>query len=360
MARVRVGGTWLHGYTRVADLRWRHGADGGCVEASWQIGRRPSFIESSVLVRGARVEIFAGFQRVWVGVLAEGGGRSGQCVASGLLAEAQRYEALDGVGAPTDDVSTAITTAVNDGWPAVFLGSTPTNTVPSEKPQRLHEIINLAGTANSQRATVRADGILRWESDPTTPFYVVLPGIGALGRTDEEYATRVSVRYVASVSGTPPVADAFDRAVAVDSFAESIHGRSTVYVDVTDRGLLTATEAGWIADGILAKFGARLGFGESVTLAAGQIRDVGGSQVSLASIEAGRMVRFLGVRTPAYANTASFDVVIGSTDYTDGSGQITLAPIGTTPRNLADVIASIPTIHTALNPAPGAGAVQAA
>lgn len=359
MARVRVGGTWLHSYTRVGDLRWRHAAEGGCSEASWSIGRRPSIVASSVLERGAAVDIFDGFQCVWSGVLTGDAGRTGECAAVGLMRDAARYDSTDNLGVPTDDVEVGIATAQAAGWGATYLGDVPSNAVPNEQPEKLDAVINSRATANSVRATIRPDRVLRWEtSDPTG--YVVLPGVGVLGRADEDFATRVTVRYISSVSGTPPVADDWETVTVVDDRAETVYGRSSLFVGLESRGLLTATEAGWIADGILAKYGARLSFSESVTLSAGQLRDVGGSRVSLATVEAGRNVRFLGVWSPAQINSTAFDVTIGATDYADGSGQITLSPMGLVPRTLADVIASVPTIHTALNPAPGAGAVSAA
>lgn len=359
MAHVRVGGRLLHSFTRVGGLRWRHGIDGGCLEASWSTSRLPSAFGSPILVRGALVEIFEGVQRVWVGTLSEPGEDTSECHAKGLLSETRGYMCEDGSGL-TDDVGAALTWATANGLRFAYLNDAPANLVPSEEPQRLDAAINLHATANSVRATVRPDGILRWEAEPTVPSLTVLPGVGSVGHADEDFATRVNVRYVSSVSGTPPVADGFDVAPAVDADAEAIHGRSTIYVDVTDRGLLTATEAGWIAQGILDKFGARLSFASSITLSGDQLRSAGHQRVSLATIEAGQMVRFLGVRTPSQFSLSSFDVTIAATDYTAGSGQITLSPLGLVPRTLADIIASVPTIYTALNPAPGVGAVSAA
>lgn len=359
MARVRVGGVWLHSFTRVGGLRWRHGADGGCLEASWTTSRRASALGSPVLVRGALVEIFDGQVCVWSGLLSEPGEDAGECYATGLLSAASRFMSEDS-GGLTDDVDSALTWLSTNGLPFTYLGDAPANLVPSEQPQKLSAAIGIHATANSVRATVRPDRLLRWETDPTVQSLTVLPGVGVLGRADEDFATQVRVRYISSVSGTPPVADGYSVETVTDTAAENLYGRSTLYIDITDRGLLTATEAGWIAQGILDKYGARLAFNGSITLTGQQLRGAGNQRLSLASVQAGRMVRFLGVRTPSALTLSAFDVVIGTTDYTDGSGQITLSPLGLAPRTLADVIASVPTVHTALNPAPGAGIPVAA
>ncbi len=316
MARLRVGGQLLHEFTRVSGLRWRHGIDGGCLSAEWTVSRRPSSMTHPAFKRGALVEVFHGLQRVWVGRLSEPGDDTSQLYATGLLAQADGYMAFDGT-AVTDDVDDALTYATANGLSLTYLGDAPANVVPAEEPR-------------------------------------------VLGRADEDFATRVHCRYISSVAGTPPVPDGYAVAEKINADAEAVYDRSTLYVDITDRGLLTATEAGWIAQGILDKFGARLSFTSGVTVNSRQLVTVGGGRVALQTIRAGQMVRFLGARTPSSFAGGAFDVVIGSTDYTDGSGEITLNPLGLVPRTLADIIASVPTIHTALNPMPGAGAVQAA
>lgn len=356
--RVRVAGRWLHTFCRVSELRVRHGADGGNLEASATVTGSRSVVEHPVFRRGAEVEVFDGLRRAWLGRMVETPEETGTWRATGLFAEARRFLAVSTFDqTPTDDVDDALDQAVIDGLPFTYLGDAPANFVPNEEPQRLDALINAHATANSVRATVRGDGILRWETDPTVPAYVVLPGIGALSRADEDFATRVTVRYISSVSGTPPVADDYDTETVIDTAAETLHGLSALYVDITSRGLLTATEAGYVAQGILDKYGARLSFAGGVTVSANQLRHPGLARVGLGTVEAGRMVRFLGVRTPAHATTTAYDVVIGSVDYTDGSGQITLNPLGLVPRTLVDVIASVPTTITELNPAPGAGAL---
>lgn len=367
MARVRVGGVWLHSFTRVGGLRWKHGADAGCLEASWSTSRLPASLAEPVLKRGALVEIYEGARRVWLGRLSESGDDARSCQAKGLLADASRYMALaPSTLAPTDDVHDAITQANLDGWGVTYRGDTPTKDVggtpkrglPSEQPQRLDQAISAWATANGVRATVRADGVLRWETDPTTHTLVVTPGVGMLGRADDDYITHVVCRYISSVSGTPPVADGWSTVSAGDDLAASIYGRSTHYENLDSRGLLVASEAQSVADGILARAGVRLAFTGGATLTGLQLRDVGMQRLSLATLEAGRMVRFLGVRTPSKIGLQAFDVVIGSTDYADGSGQITVSPVGLAARNLADIISTVPVNRSRLNTNYGAGAVE--
>lgn len=344
MARVRVDGRWLHSLSVVGGLKWSHRIDGGCAEASWtMLGLAPGFA-ATMLRRGSLVEVFDGLVCCWRGVLAESGeGSERECVATGLFGEAARFMcfAADGV-TPTSNVDIGISRAITDGWGVEYAtGSAPTG-VASTDPQKLDEAVLAAALASSQRASVRADGVLRFEADPTTPQLMVSPGIGTLARADEEYVTHVVVYYVKSVSGTPPVADDWGTVTASDDAAATIHGRSTHFVDITERGVIADEEAARVANGVLARTGARLSFANNLTVSADDLRHVGGARVSLAHVRAGQMVRVMGARS-VDGSSSALDIVVGGTDYVDGAGEITLSPVGLAPRNLADIIASIPT-----------------
>lgn len=350
MPRVRVDGRWLHEFTRVGDLRWSHRADHGCYEASWTTSLRTPSQATRLLRRGARVEIFDGVVPVWRGVLSEHGGASSECHAHGLIREASRFLCLDSSLAPTSDITAGIAQAVLDGWDVDYYSGAPAS-VASEEPQTLAAALSAAATAAGQRVTVRADGVLRFESDPTTPTLIVLPGYGVLGLADEDFATRVTVRYVYSVSGTPPAPSEYRIETAENTAASARYGTASLYVDLTERGLLTPTVAANFAAGVLAKGSARLALTDSLELNKYAIRTAGGQQVSLAHLEAGTLVRLLAARIQDGTTVQAFDMVIGGTDYTAGSGRVVVSPLGLASRNLADVIASTPTrapIATAL------------
>jgi len=354
MLRIRVNGRWLHAFTHVSGVKYRHGADGGCLEASWSISQRPSALANPTLLRGARVEVFNGVNRVWVGRLTEGGEASSECYATGFINDTHRLLALSG------DLNADLNTAVANGAGFTYANGTAPPAQPTDTPGGyLHDAVTLAATAASKRATVRADGVLRFESDSTAPAYYVVPGVGVIGRADEDYITHVTVLYVSAVAGTPPTPSATATVTASSASAAALYGRSDYFVDLRDRGLHTSTEAMNVAQGVLAKGGARLSFANSITLTGDQLRTAGGQRVSLAEMRAGHMVRFMGVQTPERVARASFDVIVGATDYEAGSGQITLSPLGLAPRNLADIIATVPSRFSKLNPNPGAGATAA-
>lgn len=346
MAMVRVAGKLLHEFSIVGDLDWSHDVDGGCRDASWSMSGFAANVPAPFLRRGATVEVFEGLRRVWLGVLTEPGqGAVRECFAHGMMSEAARFMAFTdvaGVPTPTTNVDAAITQAIADGWNVTYTGDAPAG-VASEEPQRLDAAIFAASTAASKRATVRADGVLRFETDATTPSLVLMPGVGELGRADEDYVTHVVVYYVKSVSGTPPVADDWGTVTVANEDAATLHGRSTSYVDLTERGVLAEEEVTRFAAGLLARGGARLSFTSGLTVTAHQLRTLGLQALSLAAVDAGVMVRLMGVRTPELGKSSVLDVVVGSTSYRDGSGEITLNPVGLAARNLADVIASIPT-----------------
>ena len=329
----------------VGDLSWSHKADGGCWEASWGMAGLSRSIAHPLLKRGAPVKITRGGWPVWSGILDEPGAGMESFAAHGVSREVERFMALDSAGAPSSDPVAAIAAAIVRGLPVVTYGTPPAG-VPSEEAERLHQLLDVSATAASKRWGVDPHGHLYFRADPTTPSLHVYPGTALMGGADDDYATHVYGRYVSAVAGTPPVPSAWAIAQAATTvITANLHGRSERYVDLTERGLLSASAADNVVQGMLSLTGARVGFSERVEVDGLRLIEAsGGGHAPLPFLQAGGMVRVHGAISPGQSATGQtfLDFILGETSYAAGSSTITLAPVGLAARTLSDVFASIP------------------
>jgi len=342
MTSVYINGQNLAALGYVGGLRWSHQWPGGCWDAGWTMGGLSRTASSRLLRRGAEVRIYEGTWPVWRGVLDESGDGQGSFSARGYYREAERFLALS-AGAPTAVTADAITEAIADGWDVTYAGTPPTG-IATDQPQYLHQLLDTASTAASVRWGVNAMGELYFAADPTTPTLLVTPGQALMGRADDSYVTNLYADYVSAVSGTPPVASAWGWVNAEDAAAVAEFGRSASYVDLKPRGLMTATEAQNIIDGMLAKGRSRIGFTSPMTLGWHQLLTMGGVPANPATVTAGVMVRVYGAINPDGTVVAggTQDVVIGATSHEAGSRTITLSPVGLEPRTLSSILAVTP------------------
>lgn len=340
MVTVWASGVPLRSLGYVGDVSWSHRAVGGCWEASWQMAGLAKSVAHPLLRRGAPVKITVGGWPVWAGVLDEPGASMESFTARGLSREAERFMALDSTGAPTYSPSTAITQAIARGLPWTYTSGAPTG-VASDKAEYLHQLLDVSATAASQRWGVGADGVFYSQADPTSPTYHAFPADGVMGQADDEYATDLKGRYVSAMSGTPPVPSAWAIAAASDATAADLYGRVEHFVDLTPRGLLTASEAGNILAGMLALGRARVGFTERLEIDGYRLMTAKGGHAPLPFVTAGGMVRVHGAISPGQSATGEtfLDFIIGETTYQAGARSISLAPVGLAPRTLADVLA---------------------
>lgn len=337
---VRVAGTPVRSLGYVGDLTWSHTWPGGCSTASWSMSGLAKGVASSILKRGASVTITVGGFPVWAGILTQPGAAMETFEATGLASEAKRFLALDVTDAITYDTDDAIARAISDGLPWIYDTGTAPAGVATDQPERLSDLLDTSATAVSERWGVGADGRFFSQIDPAVPKYDAILGTGVLGQADDDYASHIFGWYVTAMSGSPPVASAWDLVSASDDDAAALYGRSEQYVDLAPRGVLSSLEAQGIVDGMLAQGRARIGFTERIELADYQLLR-NGSPAALALVKAGDMVRLHGAISPGQSATGSnsVDVVIAETSYVAGAQTITLAPAGLAPRTLADVLA---------------------
>lgn len=348
MAEIVVAGSVrLSHYGAVTDLTWSTGwgndRPGGCQEASWLMDL-PGDRSFPPLQAGRTVEIYDGPARVWKGYLSEPvRDAPWQLHARGAASFAGDYLALDATGAPTTITTTAVTAAINRGFPVTGSSGIASGALAATavKANRLGDLLDAAATKQADRWAVFADGVLVMAADPTTPKWYLHLADAASGVADDQYITHVYARYVSAVdaNGNPT---AYGIAVVSDDTAAARWGRSEHALDLTSLGLLSSAQAQAHASGVLAQNGARMGFTEPFEATPDNLTSLGGIPARLSLVKAGDMVRVFGVTDPAgMVELRGYrDIVIGETQYVDGSDVLTLKPVGMAPRTLVDVIAA--------------------
>lgn len=333
MLAVRVAGVWLRAIGAWSDLTMSHAWPHGSDQLTWTMR---TGLRHPALTRGALVECYDGGVRVWLGRLGQPGA-SGELAATGLWNEASGVLAVNGSGAATNVVDTAIDAALPAGRGAVSwtrpasLSATSWGT--AAEPMTLLDLIDKRMAGLGLRWYVDVNGAVRSATDPTTPAYYVPQAAAAYGLTlvDDSYYSHLTGTYLVS---TPP--DVFATVTVGDTAAATRWGRREAMVDLTPMGVISSGTATTEITNRLAQSGARLGFGESLNLGHGQITTPGGTAVSLATPRAGEMVRLMGVTSAT--GLPYTDIVIGRSSYKDGDATVQLSPVDLAARNLSDVL----------------------
>lgn len=335
--QVRVGGTsgtWLSTLAPVGgievDVRWPLGSYQ--LDFNLLLGpkNRPAVVDG-----GAICDLLVGGRPVFTGQISEVDWSAGKVTASGAARGAESIPALSAdLTTPISTPDTAIDTAIALGWPVnrpASISSTALAAGDATSDMFMTPaLLDLWANDNGQRWYVDPAGALRAGVDPTVPDLYVLPGAGELSWAVAQQATRIIGSYIDS-NGITRV---------------SVVGSGTVVhsVDLSNRGVLTSTQATNILNQILAQSTTGSWVG-GVTLAAGQIITPGGLHPSLAKVTRmvgrGLMVRLLGHRDPRPGRFSLVtDVVIGQAVWNVDDGTIQLTPIGTVARDFAAVVES--------------------
>ncbi len=318
---LRVGGVAATEIAAHTAPTWETLADGGCGQASWAFALSARSQHQAVRV-GSLVEIMAGPVRVYVGELGEPDRTTWQCHANGLSTPLRRRLALDSVGSATRNLETAIARAINVGWP----GSNPapvSGTAAGDaggQPVTVGVLLDNYAEQTGQRWGVDAFGVLYMRPDPTSPRWISSPDSMVFGVTNEDTPTLLAGRYDTGAG-------------YATAFAGT--GGTEEAVDLTDRGVLTATAAEAILSGMLVRRGS-VQWTNGATVSREQLTTVGGSPAPLMAVRAGQVVRAHGL---GYARVSApwLDTVIGKTRYTAGDDTIYLEPVNTAPRTAVAV-----------------------
>lgn len=337
---VRIGGHWLAEIGPASAPAWTTTVDGGCGEASWQM-TLPATFRHPALRRGKLVEIRLGSANVWSGVLSEPeyGDNGWEFHATGLADQGDGYLCLDATGTPTTVPNTAVDQAIARGLPwtrptsvsAVPFGNNGSD-VETDNLNYVTDLLDAYANSVSQRWGVNADGALYLKADDTAPTWHMTPGSGTFGLADDDYASHVYLRYY----------DAnYTRRVATvgDATAASLYGRQEYPVDGTNLGAISTATATSVANGLLAKGLARLGWTNTLEPTRYELTTTGGAQAYLPLVKAQQMVRLHGLTDEQGQPVPYVDFVIGSTNYDAAENKLSIAPVGLVARTLSDVLA---------------------
>lgn len=336
MMHVRVGGVWLNSVAPWGGLTWSTD-ERGCKEASFTVGlglgrRNP------VLTRGALVEIMFGSLVIWSGQLEEPDWSTGTFHARGFAYQAEDFLALDGSLAATSTPSVAVDQAIADGWAVTRHSTVPTTafTSAAEGSNSVGSLLDANADELAKRWSVRADRVLRFESDTTTPSWQLRPGVVELGNASDDYASGVVVTYQSAVG-------IYSRTRRIDANAAAEFGPKFIPLDLSKLGVMSLARANGYGDAVLAKGRARLGWISSIDVTRYDLLNMGAVPADLPMVQAGEMVRIHGEADDMalLGGHSYIDVVIGSTSYVDGSEVLSLSPLGSVSQTLSEVIAEL-------------------
>lgn len=336
---VTLNGTPLSYITETwgeLELNWRYPV--GSWEASFSMDSPINFRHPD-LVRGARFEAWVGPTPIWRGSLTEPNFDDMTFVATGVGREAETALSL-GFGVLTTNPATAVSWGILRGalsWNG--LNSLPSVSIAGSEETVTYNYISelLAAWSEQEEVNYWVDpyGFIYYGAAPSSPSMFVTPGAGVLGQADEDYVTDLYGRYY-SKPGKVASVEAHDGAQNV--------GRIERGVSLTTRGVMSATQAQAVMNGILAKGRARTGWTNGVEVAFGQVCTDGGTPVALSEVGracgSGAMVRLLGLFDERGVSTHT-DVVIAEATWRVADGTMTLSPVGLAERSLSSIVEAV-------------------
>ena len=350
--RILLGGkVWAHGLgpapiDEVAHL-WSS-TGGGLHYVKFSIALPANFSHPQ-LRRGISVEVFHGPQSLGKAVMADVDRDAWTFVADGLFRRAEHFNAEDDTGATSTNLRTIITEANLRGMGWTGYGNLPNVAVSvaaegNNSMRKVADVINAYCTDTGQRWGVGVDGSPYVATDGADVAWTLRPGTPALPTADDDYVSRVTVRYVSAVTGSEPSA----WGVVSASTTDTPHGPRETQEDITDQGLLATIDAQAYADSYLAANGARTAFTAAVEVNTELTTTASTSMDSWSAglLTLGKLGRHHGVLDSEggqqrYGETLQW--VCGSTVYKPGEALV-MAPVDIAARTVAQVIFSKSTL----------------
>jgi hypothetical protein len=200
--------------------------------------------------------------------------------------------------------------------------------VRSQGPVSLSTLLDAWAIANGQRWWVTPAGELLGVADDTAPTWQTFPLDTGLGYALDHYASTLVGRYQTSTG--------YATSIRTNTAAETDHGHQEQDVDLTPRGVLTATKANTVLDNLLALGAAVPAYTTGIDAAYGEVLTRGGTPVAPELVYSGPLVRVHGgVDLAQRKNSALYlDVQVGRTQLADGV--LTISPMQLTGDTLLD------------------------
>jgi hypothetical protein len=317
---------WLDGLGIVTGLTYSSTYPGGPDQASWNL-LVPEAFEHRALTPGRRIEVINGASRVWRGRLQEPTpGTPWNCAAVGIGAEGTSYRAY----APTSNNALALNEVVDQaiarGLPWKRSGTLPTETGTNQgsASMTVTDALNQVADDNNLYWRVDATGSLTMGGSPPNATHLFFAVDTAGARTLNGYVTTIFVHYTDSTSKTVKTVMSSNAAAAAK------FGVIEDEFDLSGVGSMSATHAQQYADSLITKIGPHTYFSDQYTATYGQLCNIGGQPVDLATAYAGMDLRVHYVAPSAtgevYPGQAA-DVLIGAVQYDSDNDTLTLTPV---------------------------------
>lgn len=321
--------------------------EGSCgnFEATWQMSL-PAGYDHPDLRRGAIVQLRDGMIQVGSSLILGEPNRGGidqpwKFTAAGVGREAERdngYYCLDASGNMTSRPDVAVDRAMDRGLPWAGRDATIPTTPLTDTPTELNTVgacLNSAADEQGKRWGLGNDDVVRFFADPTNPQWYLEVGPDALSPGDDDYASTILLRHKTTTGG-------YDTVTATNAVTDQVFGHREFPADVTSLGPMTTARAQDFADGLLAKGKGRMGWVNGLEIAEGALTTPGGGLVDLSLVEAGQMVRLVGMvdQLLPYTGQTWLDVMLSEVRYESGARKVPVAPMGILDRRMATVLES--------------------
>ncbi|MFS3128668.1 hypothetical protein ACLM5J_09710 [Nocardioides sp. Bht2] len=272
------------------------------------------------------VTLQAGSSRLWAGRGLEIDWVEGTFSARGLCREGEGALAFD-LSGPTTKPGDAIFFSSVISWGALeTMGAV--GTAPASEFNTISDLMDAYALQEGKSWAVTPRHLVYTALDPTTPSFHVLPGLDAMGVSEERQVTRLMMRYVRASDLS------FQTVWAEDPDAPAVIQRA---IEVFDRGAMTPTEAQNLVNQIFAKASPTKAFTGGITVGLNQVVDKTGASPSLAKLTAGHMYRVHGMRDPRNSKPYT-DFVCAESIWKPSENEVTLMPTNVVASDFASIV----------------------
>lgn len=330
----RVDGRWGHEIGHHSAITYETVADGGMGDASWTVHLEPDSFPRGLRER-AFAEAFAHGERVWHGRIQEIDRETGGVRGRGTWADGETIPAIDGTGASTRSIATAIATARVLGWKVNPSNLTGTVDGDPSEPVSVVKLLTWWGEQEGKRVGVDARGNIYARADPVEPRWVITSNDVQFSATDLGAPNALAGRYI-NTSGVLSTTRVYGDGYAPPVVMETI--------DLTERGMLTEAKAASILSAMLRLTDAPVRWTNSLTLHRSQIQNRHGvSPSTFNRLTAGHRARIMSLSAAQQRQIGApyLDVTLGSVVPTGGSDFVELAPVGVTPQSLEEAMEAV-------------------